>query len=43
MKKVETHWFGGMRFTSVTIAMYLIHVPDIVCSLQLAVNAARGL
>jgi len=33
MKKVENHWFRGVRFTSVTIARYLIHVPDIVCSL----------
>ena len=40
MKKVENHWFRGMRFTSVTIARYSMHAPDIVCLLQLAVNAA---
>ena len=37
------HWFRGMHFTSVTIVRYSMHAPDIVCLLQLAVNAAHGL
>ena len=33
MKKVENHWYRGMRFASVTIARYSMHAPDIVCLL----------
>jgi len=33
MKMVENHWVIGMRFTSMTIARFSMHAPDIVCLL----------